>query len=68
MEASYEGTFRTLNDAEIIMAAVVGLTNPDAILNVGYKSDSLVSRTEFRALSHKASKGLKGARRNYYYY
>lgn len=48
MEASYEGTFRTLNDAEIIMATVVGLTDTDVILNVGYKSDGLVSRTEFR--------------------
>ena len=48
MEATYEGTFRTLNDAEIIMATVVGLTDSDVILNVGYKSDGLVSRTEFR--------------------
>lgn len=48
MEAEYEGTFRTLNDAEIIMATIVGLTDTDVILNVGYKSDGLVSRTEFR--------------------
>ena len=50
MEAEYEGTFRTLNDAEIIMATIVALTDTDVILNVGYKSDGLVSRTEFRDL------------------
>jgi len=48
MEEVYEGTFRTLNDAEIINATIVGLTDSDVILNVGYKSDGLISRTEFR--------------------
>ena len=48
MEKVYEGTFKTLNDNEIILATVVGLTDTDVILNVGYKSDGLVSKTEFR--------------------
>ncbi len=48
METVYEGTFKTLNDNEIINATIVGLTDTDVILNVGYKSDGLVSKTEFR--------------------
>ena len=50
MEVTYEGTFKTLNDNEIINATIVGLTDSDVILNVGYKSDGLVSKTEFRDL------------------
>jgi len=48
MEHVYEGTFKTLNDNEIVSATVVGLTDTDVILNVGYKSDGLVSKAEFR--------------------
>ena len=48
METVYEGTFKTLNDNEIINATIVGLTDSDVILNVGYKSDGLISKTEFR--------------------
>ncbi|MBK9506428.1 MAG: 30S ribosomal protein S1 [Bacteroidetes bacterium] len=48
LELTYEGTFKTLNDNEIINATIVGLTDTDVILNVGYKSDGLVSKTEFR--------------------
>lgn len=48
MEHVYEGTFRTLNNDEIIPATVVGITDSDVILNVGYKSDGLIPKTEFR--------------------
>lgn len=48
MEQEYEGTFRSLQDDEIVTATIVGLTDSDVVLNVGYKSDGLVSRTEFR--------------------
>ncbi len=48
LELTYKGTFKTLNDNEIINATIVGLTDTDVILNVGYKSDGLVSKTEFR--------------------
>lgn len=50
LELTYEGTFKTLNDNEIINATIVGLTDTGVILNVGYKSDGLVSKTEFRDL------------------
>ncbi len=54
LEATYEGTFKTLNDNEIINATIVGLTDSDVILNVGYKSDGLVSKTEFRDIENLA--------------
>ncbi|MEZ5013672.1 MAG: 30S ribosomal protein S1 [Chitinophagales bacterium] len=52
LEQTYEGTFKTLNDNEIITATIVGLTDNDVILNVGYKSDGLVPKTEFRDLEN----------------
>lgn len=52
MERIYEGTFKTLNDNEIINATVVGITDSDVVLNVGYKSDGLVSKTEFRDIEN----------------
>ena len=48
MEAEYESTFRTLHDDEIVTGTVVGITDSDVVMNVGYKSDGLISRTEFR--------------------
>lgn len=48
MEREFEGTFKTLNDNEIVKATVVGITDTDVVMNVGYKSDGLISKTEFR--------------------
>lgn len=48
LEKIYEGTFRTLNKDEIVIATVVGITNSDVVMNVGYKSDGLIPKTEFR--------------------
>src|SRR4051812_41872751 len=44
----YEGTFVALNDGEMIKGLVVGITNTDVVLNIGFKSDGLVSLNEFR--------------------
>ncbi|MFN0274771.1 MAG: 30S ribosomal protein S1 [Chitinophagales bacterium] len=52
LERIYEGTFKTLNDSEIVIATVVGITETDVVLNVGYKSDGLVSKAEFRDLEN----------------
>jgi small subunit ribosomal protein S1 len=48
MEVEYEGTFRTLQNDEIVKGTVVGITDSDVVMNVGYKSDGLIARTEFR--------------------
>lgn len=44
----YENTFITLNDGELVNGTVVGLTNTDVVLNIGFKSDGLISLNEFR--------------------
>ncbi|GAA4327072.1 30S ribosomal protein S1 [Flaviaesturariibacter amylovorans] len=44
----YEGTFVQLNDGELIKGLVVGITKTDVVLNIGFKSDGLVSLNEFR--------------------
>ena len=44
----YEKTFVTINDNELIRGIVVGITKTDVVLNIGFKSDGLVSLNEFR--------------------
>jgi small subunit ribosomal protein S1 len=46
----YENTFVQLNDGELIKGTVVGITKTDVVLNIGFKSDGLVSLNEFRDL------------------
>src|SRR5262245_6835092 len=49
-EKVYDNTFVTITDGEMIKGTVVGLTKTDAVLNIGFKSDGLVSLNEFRDL------------------
>ncbi|RYZ85591.1 MAG: 30S ribosomal protein S1, partial [Proteobacteria bacterium] len=49
-EKVYDNTFVQLNDGELIRGLVVGLTNTDVVLNIGFKSDGLISLNEFRDL------------------
>ncbi len=44
----YENTFVTIEDSEIVNGNVVALTKTDAVVNIGFKSDGLVSLNEFR--------------------
>jgi small subunit ribosomal protein S1 len=44
----YDNTFVQLNDGELIQGLVVGLTKTDVVLNIGFKSDGLISLNEFR--------------------
>jgi small subunit ribosomal protein S1 len=46
----YDRTFVQLSDGELIKGLVVGITNTDVVLNIGFKSDGLVSLNEFRDL------------------
>lgn len=47
-DAVYDGTFRQINDGEMIQATVESLTKTDAVVNIGFKSDGLISLNEFR--------------------
>jgi small subunit ribosomal protein S1 len=44
----YDGTFKQVNDGEMVDGQVVGLTKTDVVVNIGFKSDGLVSLNEFR--------------------
>jgi small subunit ribosomal protein S1 len=44
----YEDTFVQINDGEILKGDVVGLTKTDVVINIGFKSDGLISLNEFR--------------------
>ncbi|MBC7745957.1 MAG: 30S ribosomal protein S1 [Flavobacterium sp.] len=47
-EDMYAGTFSSINKGEIISGVVVSINNKDVVLNIGFKSDGLVSLSEFR--------------------
>ena len=44
----YDETFVQIEDAEIVRGSVVALTKTDVVINIGFKSDGLVSLNEFR--------------------
>jgi small subunit ribosomal protein S1 len=46
----YENTFVAITDGELVRGSVVGLTKTDVVVNIGFKSDGLVSLNEFRDL------------------
>ena len=50
----YDNTFVQLNDGQMMNGTVVGLTKTDVVLNIGFKSDGLISLNEFRDLPNLA--------------
>ena len=44
----YEDTFVQIEDGQIMDGLVVGLTKTDVVVNIGFKSDGLISLNEFR--------------------
>lgn len=44
----YDKTFKQINDGEMVTGIVVGMTKTDVVINIGFKSDGLVSLNEFR--------------------
>lgn len=48
MEDLYTGTLNEVTEKELITGTVVGVTNRDVILNIGFKSDGMVPLSEFR--------------------
>ena len=44
----YDETFVQIEDGEIVQGSVVALTKTDVVINIGFKSDGLVSLNEFR--------------------
>jgi small subunit ribosomal protein S1 len=50
MEKLYADTLTEINEKELITGTVVGITEKDVIVNIGFKSDGLVALSEFRDL------------------
>lgn len=50
MEELYDGTFKDITENELVTGQIVGKTKTDVIINIGFKSDGLVSLNEFRDL------------------
>ncbi len=47
----YKGTFNQLAENQVVKGTVVALNSKDVVVNVGYKSDGIVNRTEFRDIT-----------------
>lgn len=52
LEAMYEDTLTEVAEKQVITGSVVGLTNKDVILNIGFKSDGLIPLSEFRDIEN----------------
>jgi len=50
LEKLYGETLNEITEKELIQGKVVGMTDKDVIVNIGFKSDGLVPLTEFRDL------------------
>ena len=48
LEKVYDSTFKSIAESELLRGAIVGITKTDVIINIGFKSDGLVSLNEFR--------------------
>jgi small subunit ribosomal protein S1 len=48
----YDKTFKSISDGEMMTGSIVGLTKTDVVVNIGFKSDGLISLNEFRDLQN----------------
>ena len=48
LEQMYEATLNEVVENEVVKGLVVGVTDKDVIVNIGFKSDGLVALSEFR--------------------
>ena len=51
LEKLYTESLSNITEKEVIDAVVVGISNRDVVLNVGFKSDGIVPLSEFREMS-----------------
>ena len=54
LEALYSETLANVTEKDVVMATVVSITDREVLLNIGFKSDGLVSTSEFRDLPNLA--------------
>ncbi|MGL4346895.1 MAG: S1 RNA-binding domain-containing protein, partial [Chitinophagaceae bacterium] len=53
----YDTSFNPIKDGDIVNGIVMGVTKTDAIVNIGYKSDGLISLNEFRDITNSVQPG-----------
>ncbi len=46
----YEETFADIRQQEVVTGSVVGITDRDVLIDIGFKSEGIVSRTEFEEI------------------
>ena len=59
LEQMYEGTLNEIQERELMNGIVVGLTDKDVIVNIGFKSDGLVPLSEFRDFEGELKPGVE---------
>ncbi|MGQ1786762.1 MULTISPECIES: 30S ribosomal protein S1 [unclassified Saccharicrinis] len=48
LEKMYDETLSTISEKEVIEGEVIALTKREVVINIGFKSDGIISRNEFR--------------------
>ena len=47
-KAAYEGTLNNVTDNEVVDGTVTSINDREVVVNIGYKSDGIIARSEFR--------------------
>ncbi len=47
-KAAYEGTLNNVNDNEVVDGTVTSINEREVVVNIGYKSEGVIARSEFR--------------------
>ena len=47
-QAAYEGTLNNVNDNEVVDGTVTSINDREVVVNIGYKSEGIIARSEFR--------------------
>ncbi|MDD2526328.1 MAG: S1 RNA-binding domain-containing protein, partial [Bacteroidales bacterium] len=48
LEQSYNNTLSAVKSGEVVEGTVITMNKREVVVNIGYKSDAIVSMTEFR--------------------
>lgn len=59
LEKLYEGTLSQVEEKKVLTGVIVGITDREVIVNIGFKSDGLISISEFRDQGEELVVGLE---------
>ncbi len=59
LEQLYEGTLNQVEEKKVLTGVIVGITDREVIVNIGFKSDGLISISEFRDQNEELVVGLE---------